>query len=147
MIKKNIRRLLCSKQSGMSLLEIMLVIAIVAAILVGVIQLARVVNDRMKVENTKTALRSIKAGIDQYKVDIGKYPSKIEEIAVPPADSNDRRRWQGPYVQADLIRDGTIKDTYGNEIQYRYDQSANTFEVFSWGKNGQGADVGNIFID
>ena len=141
------KNLLLHKKCGYSLLEIMIVIGIIATLLVGVIQLARTLNERAKVERVKTVLRTTKSGIDQFKIDIGKYPSKVEELVQPPSDAQDRRRWQGPYVPSEYSRDGSIKDEWGNDIEYRLDNAKNTFEVFAWGKNGVGSDVGNIFID
>ncbi len=143
-LKKFVRR----SNKGYSLIEIMLGMAIVSAILVAAIQLARTINDRMKVESTKSILRAAKAGADQYKIDLGHYPAKIEELVTPPSDANDRRRWQGPYgVSAEQAKDGVLRDSYGNEIQYKYDSTKQTVELFSWGKGGEGSDVGNIFVD
>jgi general secretion pathway protein G len=142
-----LKNLFLSKRPGYSLLEIMIVIGIIASLLVGVIQLAKTLSDRSKVEKVKTLLRAVKSGVDQFKIDLGKYPTKIDELVQPPSDAQDRRRWQGPYVPSEFAKDGSIKDEYGNDIEYKVDNAKNTFEVFSWGKNGAGSDTGNIFVD
>jgi general secretion pathway protein G len=142
-----LKNLFLNKRAGYSILEIMIVIGIIASLLVGVIQLAKTLSDRSKVEKVKTLLRAVKSGVDQFKIDLGKYPAKIDELVQPPSDAQDRRRWQGPYVPAEFAKDGSIKDEYGNDIEYKVDNAKNTFEVFSWGKNGVGSDTGNIFID
>ncbi len=139
-------KLLYSKRPGFSLIEIMIYIAIIAALLLGVMQLARTLTDRAKISKTRTILMATKNAVDQFKIDIGRYPTKIEELAVHPSDANEKRRWLGPYVPQDYIVNGSIKDDYGHDVQYKFDTAKNSFEVFSWGKE-ENSDVGNIFID
>jgi general secretion pathway protein G len=140
-------RIVHNKQKAMSLIEIMLVFTIVAAILVGIIQLAKTLQNRQKVNNTKTLLRAVSSAVETFKIDLNRFPTKIDELVNAPGDANERRRWQGPYVAQEMVKDGTLRDEWGNELEYRLDQAKNTFEVFSWGKEGQGSDIGNIFAD
>jgi general secretion pathway protein G len=138
---------ICGKRAGFGLIEIMISLSIIAGLIVGVMQTAKYLNERSKNNNTKNILRAVQNGVNQYKMDLGKYPQKIDNLVNPPSDSAERRRWQGPYVPVEYAREGTIRDDYGNEVEYKIDTAKNTFEVFSWGKEGAGSDVGNIFAD
>jgi general secretion pathway protein G len=143
----NLKKIVRHKRLGMTLIEIMLVFTIVAGILVGVIQLAKTLQSRQKVNNTKTLIRTVSSGVETFKIDLGRFPTKLDELVNPPADSNERRRWQGPYVAQEMIKEGAIRDDWGTELEYKFDGAKNNFEVFSWGKDGQGSEVGNIFAD
>jgi len=144
---KNFSNFILKKKNGFGLIEIMISLTIIAGLILGVMQLAKFLNERSKKNNTQTILRAIQNGITQFKMDLGKFPAKVEDLVNPPSDTNDRRRWQGPYVPVEYNKEGTIRDDYGNEIEYKVDNTKNTFEVFSWGKEGPGSDVGNIFAD
>ena len=137
----------CKKfiKPGYSILEIMLVIGIIAALLAGVLQLFRTLTERQRYQQAKTLVQTIDNAIKLYQTDTGRYPNKIDEILTPPSDAKIRLRWQGPYVAEEAFPSGVIKDPYGNEIEYKFDTGKNSYELFSWGKGGSGSDVGRIY--
>ena len=136
-----------NRHSGMSLLEIMLYITIAVGLIAAVMQTYKTLQEKTKKQETQNLVRTVKAGIDSFKVDIGRYPTKIDELINPPSDQNERRRWQDGYVPKESIRDGSVKDGYGNDLEYSYDPKINSYEIRSWGKNGPGSETGWIFAD
>jgi general secretion pathway protein G len=132
-------KLLHSKKKGMSLIEIMLVMVIVAAIIAGVFKTYQVLNERKDRQNTETLLNLAQQGIEFFKNDVGRYPVSLNELITPPADQNEMRKWGGPYVTTDS--DGLVKDSWNNEIIYDKDKK----EIYSYGKNGPGSETGWIF--
>jgi general secretion pathway protein G len=149
-MKKFIKSNIKNKMHGFSLLEIMFYIVIIAGLLVGVMQIYRKVTRSSKEAAIKGLLRMVKTGIDSFKVDIGRYPKNIEELVNPPSNAEERKRWQGSnggYVPEKSIVNGTVVDEYGNPLEYKFDQSKNSYDLFSWGHEQVGADVGHLYAD
>jgi type II secretion system protein G len=147
LIKKNILHILKKRNQGMSLIEIMLVFTVIMAMLVGVFQLYKTIQASQKKSATKSLIAQVKNGIEQFKNDVGRYPSKLEELVTGPSDAQEKRRWSEEAIDKKNFIDGTIKDTYGNEIVYTFDKSKNTFDLYSWGPKGVGSESDQIFVE
>lgn len=145
--KKNIFHVIKKKNQGMSMIELLLVFTLAMGMLVGVLQLYRNIQASQKKSATKTLITQIKSAIEQFKNDIGRYPSKLEELVTGPTDGKEKRRWSEEAIDKKNIIDGTIKDTYGNEIVYTYDKAKNNFDLYSWGPKGVGSESDQIFAD
>jgi len=95
-------------EAGYSLLEILVVLAIIG-ILMGLVAPRLLGNvDKSKIIAAKAQARSIKLALDSYKVDTGRYPTETEGLSVlitPPA--NDDGSWFGPYMDGDNEVGGT----------------------------------------
>ena len=135
---KKFNQIIRSKASGMSLIEIMLVVSIVAAGLVGLIRLYQSVTERQAKSETSNLLSIIKTGVDSFKIDVGRPPQNLDELITGPSETQEKRRSQHPYVDS-------ITDRWGNQIEYKFDKEKNNVEIFSWGKNGPGSESGQIF--
>ncbi|MEL7201171.1 MAG: type II secretion system major pseudopilin GspG [Pseudomonadota bacterium] len=105
-------------QRGYSLLEILVVLAIIGvlATLVG----PRLFNqvDRSKITAAKAQARFLKTSLEAMYLDIGRYPNDQEGLSLlvtPPSDPGLRAQWAGPYIDGDLP-----VDPWGNP--YRYEQ-------------------------
>ncbi len=116
-------------ERGMTLLEIMIVIAILG-LLASVIVVA-VMNqfENAKIQASKITLKSVQQALHQYNVNVGEYPTQGEGLRAllnPP----DGLR---PMVES------MPKDSWGNEILYFNPARTGTgpFEVVSKGKDGQ----------
>ncbi len=147
LIKKNILSILKNKNQGMSLIEIMLVFTVIMAMLVGIFQLYKVIQANQKKSATKSLIVQVKNGIEQFKNDVGRYPTKLDELVSGPTDTQEKRRWSEEAIDKKNIVDGTIKDTYGNEIVYTFDKSKNNFDLYSWGPKGVGSESDQIFAE
>lgn len=146
--QKTILSVLKKRNQGMSLIEIMLVFTVIMAMLVGIFQLYKTIQASQKKSAAKSLVAQIKSSIENFKNDIGRYPSKIEELTSGPTDTQEKRRWSNETgIHKSNIIDGVIKDPYGNEIAYEFDKSKNSFEVYSWGPGGVGSESGQIFAE
>lgn len=121
-------RIALGRQKGMTLLEIMIVIAILG-LLASVIVVA-VMNqfDRAKVSATKLKIKSVEGALHQYNVQEGEYPSNLKALLNPPGGGP-------PYLK----EKGVPKDPWGSELLYfKPPRKGNgPFEVVSKGPDGQ----------
>lgn len=74
------------QQSGFTLLELVISLAILAMVATMAIPLGKVVNQREKEQDLRKALRQIRDGIDAYKqaYDAGSMLKKVDESGYPP---------------------------------------------------------------
>jgi type II secretory pathway pseudopilin PulG len=136
------------REKAMSLIELMLVMTLVLGAMVGLFQLYKTIKSNQKKSATKTFIAQIQNGVEQFKNDIGRFPTRLEELVVPPSDQNEKRRWNSDgYADKKSLDEGSIKDDYGNELEYRFDKTKNSFEIFSWGEKGVGSETGQIFAE
>lgn len=112
-------RALTRNQRGMTLIEIMIVLAIMAAVMGGVMVSVRSGMNRTKISDTKTRANQVLAMID------------VERIADPRAQ---------PGIDALGMSESQLVDGWGNRFQIEY--SGNTVKIVSGGPDGSigGAD-------
>ena len=120
-------------QAGFTLIEIMVVMAIIA-------MLAAMVGPRLIRQQEKAAVKAAAAQIerlgtalDTYRLDMGRYPTTQEGLSAlmqPPAGGGSR--WDGPYLNKDVPL-----DPWDNPYQYRSPgESGRPYELFSFGADG-----------
>ena len=123
-----------NRQSGFTLIEIMVVIVILA-ILAGLV-VPKVVgqSDKARVKTTETALATVSNALDMYKVDNSRYPTTaqgLDALITPPADAKN-------YPDGGYIKGGYPTDGWENELQYVAPGSeGRAYDLFSLGADGQ----------
>jgi len=135
------------RQSGFTLLEIMVVILIIG--LLGTIVTPYVLDnlDTAKTEKAKADIHNLELALDQYKLDNDNYPSTdqgIESLVKKPSASPEPRNYRPSGYIKRLQR-----DPWGNEYQYLQPGEHGVFDLYSLGKDNQSggegldADIGN----
>lgn len=139
-----------TSESGYTLMEILAVLALIAAImtLVG----PNVINSMNsgQIKAAKSQIKSLDNVLKQYYMDNYTYPTTeqglkalIEKPTIPPIPEN----WNGPYLSEKTIP----KDPWGEEIKYISPgvHNPDKYDIFSLGRDkkegGEGieADIGN----
>lgn len=134
-----------SRQHGFTLLEIMVVVAIIAILsTVVVINLAGN-TEKAAVARAKSDIQSLTSALQLYKLDNFDYPSTqqgLDALRERPGGNPPAPNWKR-YV------DQLPTDPWGNPYQYLSPGQRGDFDVFSYGKDnraggeGLNADIGN----
>lgn len=126
-----------------TLIELLLVMVILAILAAVVVPKFTARSKDAKIAAAKTSISAFSTALAAFEVDMGRYPTASEGLAVlrtPPADASD---WKGPYVEKDIGN-----DPWNNPYVYRCpgQHNPNGFDLFSMGpdgKEGGGDDIDN----
>lgn len=130
---KGKRHAVPASEAGLTLLE-MIVVLVIIAIVAGLVTMNVIGRpDQARVTTTKTNLASLSSALKMYRLDNGQYPTTqqglkalVEKPVTPPVPA----AWpDGGYVSEDPV------DAWGNP--YVYSSTGASFELKSLGKDGQ----------
>lgn len=115
-------------EAGFTLIEILLVVAII-----GMMAAVAAVNlggkmGKAQVNAAKSSVEAIRTGVKMYEVDTGKFPASLQNLLTKGNEPN----WSGPYLEK--AEQGLPKDPWGNEFHYTV--QGNQFTVSSAGPDG-----------
>ena len=96
---------------GMTLIELIVVIALIATV-VAVVG-GKIIANKKRAEASlaRTQLNSLAAQVDQYQSDVGAYPEALQQLVAAPGNADG---WLGPYA-----KEADFKDPWHNPIEYR----------------------------
>lgn len=102
-------RLRAAKQSGFSLLEVLIVLAIIALVVAVVGPRLIAQFDRSKVTAAGIQARALASAMETMRLDLGRYPSADEGLRLlvetPASGSDAAALWRGPYLEGALPQD------------------------------------------
>lgn len=125
------------KRSAFTLVEIMIVLAILVLLIAMVGPRLLKQQDKADKQITQQQINSVEQALDFYKVDNRTYPSSEEGITAlvsRPADEGRARNWDGPYLENEPL------DPWGNKLKYEYppkDGSSEKPRIWSVGADGK----------
>ena len=124
--------IILKNKRGFTLLELLVVLVIIG-LLVGYV--APRFFAQVGKSEVKTALAQIKAledALDQYRLDVGRYPGSEQGLAALNAQPAGEARWQGPY-----LRKSVPNDPWGRAYVYQSPGTHGEYDLSSLGKDGQ----------
>lgn len=137
-------------QSGFTLLEIIVVVAIIAILAAYIAPKVAGRVDDARISKAKSDIRVLESSLELYKLDNFVYPSSEQGLnaLVNKPSGSELRNWRdGGYIKK------LNKDPWGNDYQYLYPGNNGEFDVFSLGADaavggtGEAADIGNWNLD
>lgn len=134
-----------NRQSGFTLIEIMIVLAIVGILFsfvgVGVMKQFK----KAKIDSAKIQIASFEQGLQAYYLAHNYYPSTaqtLEALVKKPSVGKVPDNWQGPY----LSKNSVPKDPFGNPYRYTSDNQQE-YKITSDGPDGEPGNDDDISSD
>lgn len=120
-------------QTGMTLLELLVVLAILALV-VG-IAAPRVLGylSKAKSDTALLQMRQLVSALNLYRLDIGRYPTEQQGLQALVTQPVGAERWRGPYID----RAEGIKDPWGAVYGYKLPGEHGEVDLLSYGADGQ----------
>jgi general secretion pathway protein G len=121
-----------NKNQGFTLLELLVVIVIIG--LLASIAAPKLFSQIGKSE-TKTASAQIEAlglGLDQYRIDVGKYPTTEQGLIALNKNPGNETKWAGPYLKKSVPN-----DPWGKPYLYKSPGEHGDYDLYTLGKDGQ----------
>ncbi len=134
-----------ARQSGVTILEVLVVLAIIG--LIAAVAGPRLIGylGRAKSETAELQIAQIRSALQLFYIDMGRYPTEAEGLAVLMAGPAGETAWSGPYLEAEAA----LSDPWGRGYLYSAGADGAAPAVTSLGRDGQrggsgeDADVGS----
>ena len=133
---------LARDQRGFTLIELLVVVIILGllAALVGPRLLGRV--GQSKLAAARVQIELLGTALDQFKLDVGRYPTTQEGLQALQTSPGNATGWEGPYLKKDVPR-----DPWSNAYQYKSPGEHGEYDLFTYGAdNASGGDGENADV-
>ncbi|MGH8687051.1 MAG: type II secretion system major pseudopilin GspG [Burkholderiales bacterium] len=120
------------RRAGFTLLELLVVVAIIA-LLAGYVApryFAQV--DKSEVTVARAQIDSLGKALDQYRLDTGHYPSTEVGLDALLKQPSNEPKWNGPY-----LRKAVPPDPWDHPYLYRSPGAQGDYDLISYGKDGR----------
>lgn len=135
------------RRSAFTLLEVMIVVAIIVMLAAFAVPNLIGMQDKAKIDTTKAQVKSFEQAVKAYKVRVGDYPGGEGLSALVNGPGNGAEAWTPLMSNEDV----NAVDPWGNRFQYSFPGSRNPFgagapDIWSNGpdkQSGTADDIGN----
>ncbi|MDH3314430.1 MAG: type II secretion system major pseudopilin GspG [Gammaproteobacteria bacterium] len=119
-----------SRPHGFTLLELLVVLAILG--LIATFAAPQVLKwlSGAKSDSARIQIEALSTGIDLYRLEVGSYPPDLEALVSQPPGAD---RWDGPYLKKRTVP----KDPWGRDYIYRYPGENGPYDLYTLGADGQ----------
>jgi general secretion pathway protein G len=119
-------------EGGFTLLEL-LVVMVIIGLLAGYVApryFGQIGKSEAKV--ARAQLDALEKALDQYRLDVGRYPSTEQGLSALVTKPTNEGRWSGPYLKKSVPL-----DPWGRSYLYKSPGEHGDFDLVSLGKDGQ----------
>ena len=120
-------------KAGFTLIEL-LVVLVILGLLAGLVgpNVMKYVGSS-KVEVARAQLEDLSAGLDLFKLDVGRYPDSNEGLQVLVDSGPEIVGWNGPYLRKKRVP----QDPWNRDYVYAVPGEGNDYELYSLGADGK----------
>jgi general secretion pathway protein G len=122
---------------GFTLLELLVVMVILGLLASYVAPRFFAQIGKSEVSVARTQIEGFEKALDQFRIDVGRYPTTEEGLAALNTKPGDMAKWNGPYLKKAIPL-----DPWGKPYTYRAPGAKGDFELLSLGKDGVAGGTG-----
>jgi len=134
-----------SKDSGFSLVELLVTVSIMALLATAVVISVGPVLGKSRVDRARADIAALESGLEQYSFDMFNYPGAdagLDALKTPPSNDKFDQYRPGGYIKR------IQQDPWGNDYHYAVPgpRSGGAYDVYSAGPDGEPGnddDIGN----
>jgi general secretion pathway protein G len=138
-----VRRARRSHAGGFTLIEILLVLAILLMLATVAIVAVGGIREGARVDTTKVLVQEVENALDTYSMQIGHYPTEeeggLKALIEKPNFSDEKlaEKWRGPYIKTEA------RDSWNNALNYQVvtgsasENGGKGYKLWSNGPDGQ----------
>lgn len=118
-------------ERGFTLLELLVVITIIGLLAGFVAPRYFSQVGKSEVGVARAQIDAFDKALDQYRLDVGRYPTAEQGLAALMTQPPNEPRWRGPYLKKAIPL-----DPWGRPYVYRQPGERGEFDLLSYGKDG-----------
>ncbi len=128
-VERGVRR---ARAKGFTLLELLVVVAIIGLLAGFVAPRYFSQVGKSEVGIAKAQIDALEKALDQYRLDVGRYPSNELGLSALVERPAGEPKWNGPYLKKSVPL-----DPWGKAYAYKVPGKRGDFELVSFGRDGQ----------
>ena len=126
-----------ARAHGFTLLELLVVMVIIGMLAGFVAPKFFAQIGKSEVKTAHAQLDALEKSLDQYRIDVGQYPTSEQGLSALNERPAGESKWAGPY-----LKKGVPLDPWGKPYQYKFPGEHGDFDLMSYGKDGQAGGTG-----
>ena len=126
-----------ARAHGFTLLELLVVMVIIGMLAGFVAPKFFAQIGKSEVKTARAQLDALEKSLDQYRIDVGRYPTSEQGLSALNERPAGESKWAGPY-----LKKGVPLDPWGKSYQYKFPGEHGDFDLMSYGKDGQAGGTG-----